>query len=58
MCFAGTPPTIEYGCTSLFTKDPAAIMQPSPNFTPSIILTEAPIQTSLPINVLYGLFIY
>lgn len=42
--FAGTPPTIVCGLTSLATTAPAATTAPSPIVTPGSIVTLAPIQ--------------
>ena len=49
--FAGTPPTIVYGGTSLVTTALAAIMAPSPICTPCMITASNPIHTSLPIII-------
>lgn len=46
---AGTPPTIMNGATSRVTRDPAAIIAPSPMVTPDKIIEPNPIQTSSPI---------
>ena len=50
-CFAGFPPTTEYGSTSFVTKEPAATIDPCPMLTPDIIVDLAPIQTSFPIVI-------
>ena len=49
--FAGFPPTIEYGGTSLVTTEPFPTITPSPIFIPGKIVTSSPIQTSFPIVV-------
>jgi hypothetical protein len=47
--FAGTPPTIEYGGTSLVTTALAKTTAPSPIVTPPTIKAPSPIQQSFPI---------
>src|SRR5438552_11740414 len=44
--FAGTPPTIAYAGTFLFTTAPAATTEPRPIVTPSRIMAPEPIQQS------------
>lgn len=46
---AGTPPTMAYGGTSLFTKAFAPITAPQPTVTPLNIVALHPIHTSCPI---------
>ena len=46
---AGTPHTTAYGGTSFVTMAPAPMTAPLPTWTPGIIFTEDPIQTSFPI---------
>lgn len=48
MTFAGTPPTMAYGGTSLVTTEPAAITEPVPIQIPDFNNTSCPIQTSFP----------
>ncbi len=43
ICFAGIPPTIEYGSTSFTTTAPAAIIEPSPTLMPEEIKALVPI---------------
>jgi len=53
MGFAGLPPTILYGATSLTTKELAAMTAPSPIVMPWAKVTFCPIQTSLPIFIFF-----
>lgn len=49
--FAGTPPTIVFGGTSLVTTAPAATIEFSPIVTPEVMVQFAPIQTLFPIRI-------
>ena len=50
MTFAGTPPTMAYGGTSLVTTAHAPTTAPFPIVTPPITTTLLPIHTSCPIR--------
>ena len=53
MCLAGFPATIENGCTSFVTVDPAAIIEPIPILlTEGRIIALAPIHTSSSIRMI------